>query len=46
VYGYPLELAAPLAVDTVRVSLPPSMAVTFCCFSGRDFAVYEKLLAG
>lgn len=46
VYGYPLELAAPLAVDTVRVAHPPSMAVTFCCFSGRDLAVYEKLLAG
>lgn len=46
VYGYPRELAAPLAVETVRVALRPSMAVAFCCFSSRDLAVYEKVLAG
>jgi len=47
IYGYPIEQAATLAVDTVSASLPafPSIAeVTFCCFSARDLAVYEGLL--
>jgi O-acetyl-ADP-ribose deacetylase (regulator of RNase III) len=47
VYGYPLELAARVAVETVRSSLkePGSIReVIFCCFSGGDLAVYRSLL--
>ena len=49
VYGYPFELAATVAVSTVRSSLA-SLAtieeVVFCCFSPGDLAVYERMLAG
>lgn len=47
VYGYPLELAARVAVGTVRSALrePGSIReVVFCCFSSGDLAVYRKLL--
>ena len=47
VYGYPVELAARVAVETVRASLkePGSIReVIFCCFSGGDLAVYRSLL--
>ena len=47
VYGYPLELAAQVAVATVRSLLPELGAlreVIFCCFSAGDLAVYRKLL--
>jgi O-acetyl-ADP-ribose deacetylase (regulator of RNase III) len=47
VYGYPIERAAKIAVDTVRdvVKNPSSLEeVIFCCFSAGDLAVYEKLL--
>lgn len=46
-YGYPLELAAPLAVATVRdvLSRPTSVTlVRFVCFSARDLGVYLALL--
>lgn len=48
VYGYPVDLAAPLAVATVRATLPqvPSIReVVFCCFSSGDLRAYEELLA-
>jgi O-acetyl-ADP-ribose deacetylase (regulator of RNase III) len=48
VYGYPKELAAPVAVGTVREALPelPSIReVIFCCFSKGDLAVYQRILA-
>lgn len=48
VFGYPIELAAPLAVATVRATLPsvPGIeAVTFCCFSAADLAIYSQVLA-
>ena len=49
IYGYPLEPAARLAVSTVQVVLAEPahaawQAVSFCCFSGTDLAVYEALL--
>ena len=47
VYGYPLELAARVAVETVRdaTSTKPGIeVVTFCCFSARDLAMYSDLL--
>ncbi len=49
IYGYPIELAAKVAVATVRDSMPkfPSIReVIFCCFSASDLALYEAQLAG
>jgi O-acetyl-ADP-ribose deacetylase len=49
VYGYPIELAARVAVDTVRASLRELTAieqVVFCCFSGSDLDIYEGILGG
>jgi O-acetyl-ADP-ribose deacetylase (regulator of RNase III) len=48
VYGYPKELAAPVAVETVRSVVPglPSIReVIFCCFSQDDLDIYERVLA-
>jgi O-acetyl-ADP-ribose deacetylase (regulator of RNase III) len=48
VYGYPVELAAQVAVDTVRATtekLTKIEEVVFCCFSRGDLLVYERLLA-
>lgn len=47
-YGYPIDLAAPIAVRTVRefVSRESSLnTIIFCCFSARDLAAYERALA-
>jgi O-acetyl-ADP-ribose deacetylase (regulator of RNase III) len=47
VYGYPFEQAAAIAVGTVRSALRELKGIeeaVFCCFSGGDLAVYEKLL--
>ncbi|HEX2139763.1 MAG TPA: O-acetyl-ADP-ribose deacetylase [Woeseiaceae bacterium] len=47
VYGFPKELAAPIAVETVRktaVETPRVRSVTFCCFSEGDLALYHHLL--
>ena len=47
IYGYPIELAAAVAVSTVRAALadlPVIEEVTFCCFSQADLSVYEKVL--
>lgn len=47
VYGYPVELAAKVAITTVRSSLqafPAIREVAFCCFSPGDLLVYEGLL--
>ncbi len=49
VYGYPIEDAARIAVDTVRIFLSerasarPDVEVVFCCFSERGKIVYENL---
>lgn len=48
IYGYPIELAAGVAVRTVRSALPQFAGIReiiFCCFSAGDLAVYEALLA-
>jgi O-acetyl-ADP-ribose deacetylase len=48
VYGYPIELAAQVALTTVRASFhfaPMLREVIFCCFSRRDLEMYERLLA-
>jgi len=47
IYGYPLERAAPLAIQTVREFVGGSetiQEVLFCCFSSHDLAVYSGLL--
>ena len=47
VYGYPFELAAQIAVDTIRSTLPQFDSiheVIFCCFSASDLAVYQRLI--
>ena len=47
IFGYPVELAASLAVQTVRSSLPqhPSIQeVMFCCFTADDAAIYRRLV--
>lgn len=49
VYGYPIELAARVAVDTVRSALSDCASieeVIFCCFSAGDVQVYQRLLPG
>jgi O-acetyl-ADP-ribose deacetylase (regulator of RNase III) len=47
VYGYPIDLAARIAVETVSDVIRKSSKieeVIFCCFSPNDLAVYESLL--
>ncbi|ADP16329.1 Appr-1-p processing domain protein [Achromobacter xylosoxidans A8] len=47
VYGYPIELAAEVAVRTVRESLAGDSSiqeVIFCCFSPEDLLQYERIL--
>lgn len=48
VYGYPIELAARVAVDSVRsavLAFPTLSEVIFCCFSVGDLSVYESILS-
>jgi O-acetyl-ADP-ribose deacetylase (regulator of RNase III) len=48
VYGYPIERASRVAVETVRSALEQLEVireVVFCCFSATDLAVYQTLLA-
>lgn len=47
VYGYPVDLAAEIAVRTVRETLSAMkllIEVTFCCFSSSDHAIYTAML--
>ncbi len=48
IYGYPIELAADVAVATVRGSLRDFETVreiVFCCFSPGDLAVYQRIIS-
>lgn len=48
VYGYPVDLAAQIAVATVGAAAPacPSISeITFCCFSAASLAVYDAILS-
>ena len=48
VYGYPAELAADIAVRTVKSFVAENDAVkevTFCCFSADHLAIYQRLLS-
>lgn len=47
IYGYPVELAASVAISTVRQSsmqFPSVQEVIFCCYSAEDLSVYEAAL--
>lgn len=47
IFGYPIDLAAKLAVSTVRAAVEQFQGieeVIFCCFSQADFTVYEGIL--
>ena len=47
VFGYPIESAAAVAITAVRDVLSRGSSLTdvmFCCFSGSDLGVYERLL--
>lgn len=49
IYGYPIELAAKVAVTTIGSFVNDSSSaiseVSFCCFSVDDLAVYDRILA-
>lgn len=47
IYGYPMPLAAQVAVNAVRSAVDAQSVlseVVFCCYSAGDLAVYESLL--
>ena len=47
VYGFPIELAAPIAIETVQdfIAEEPSLEeVRFVCFSSDDYVVYRQEL--
>ena len=47
-YGYPLDLAAPLAIEAVVQFVGSNTGlheVTFCCYTHDDLAIYKKLLS-
>lgn len=47
VYGYPPEAAAAVAVAAIQSALAQAGTVEeviFCCYSGHDLALYQKLL--
>ncbi len=49
IYGYPISLAAAVAVATVREALALGSSVTevtFACFSDEDLEVYRRVLGG
>lgn len=48
IYGYPIALAARVAINTVRINLDPAFSVrevVFCCFSPEDLQHYESILS-
>jgi O-acetyl-ADP-ribose deacetylase (regulator of RNase III) len=47
IYGYPIELAARIAVDTSRQAARFSSSIQeiiFCCFSASDLSIYSGFL--
>ncbi|MBL8514850.1 MAG: O-acetyl-ADP-ribose deacetylase [Betaproteobacteria bacterium] len=46
IYGFPIELAAPIAIDAVRgeASSDGFESIVFCCFSEQDLLVYRRHL--
>lgn len=49
IYGYPIDQAVRIAVDTVRARLGEVASleeIVFCCFSDLDLKHYENYLSG
>ena len=46
VYGYPVEQAAVLALETMQLYTVRIPRIVACCFSGHDAEIYEQLLSG
>jgi O-acetyl-ADP-ribose deacetylase (regulator of RNase III) len=46
IYGYPLELAAPVAVEAVRDAPASFEEIRFVLFDGRAHAAFERALGG
>ena len=47
IYGYPIESAATIAINTVNAYLKQGSSlkeIIFCCFSEEDCQVYKKVL--
>jgi hypothetical protein len=47
VESYPLELATPIAIDSVRQFVETGTdleEIIFCCYSGEDFSTYKRML--
>lgn len=47
IYGYPIALAASVAIQTVQESMgehPSLTDILFCCFSAADLAIYDAAL--
>lgn len=44
VFAFPKDLAAPIAIQTVKTFPLGAMSVTFCCFSTEDLRLYQSLL--
>ena len=47
VYGFPIALAAPIAVSTVRDVTSRGVLlrkVIFCCFAASDLTVHQRVL--
>lgn len=47
IFGYPIEAAAQVAIETVFGHLAQGSGlrdIVFCCFSASDLAIYERLL--
>jgi O-acetyl-ADP-ribose deacetylase (regulator of RNase III) len=48
VYGYPVELATSVAINTVKDFLEKNVdhfqEIIFCCFSKNDLMIYENFL--
>ena len=46
IFGYPIEAASRIAIDTVRAHAPEMLEqVIFSCFSESDLALYQATLA-
>lgn len=48
IYGYPIELAASIAVNTVMAFIVADSSfeeILFCCFSAADLMVYQSILS-
>jgi O-acetyl-ADP-ribose deacetylase (regulator of RNase III) len=46
IYGYPIELAANVAIDSIHTTmanLSSVREVTVCCFSPKDLVVYRTV---